>query len=187
MQLLFPVCPSEGCILCPSNGFYPAACMENTQHHTARLPSLLLLHLQSCPAHDLKPACATHPPAEGFYPALFTEIAQNYIVPHRPGAIDTNVAKYLVGEWRRPCVPDRLARSCCMHLGCSRQDKCLPAGTRDRWPALRVRSCSPVHPHVSPSSPPPARSILRRPSLGDHPHRRAAEAWAAHCAGVSHP
>ncbi|PSC72023.1 glycerol-3-phosphate dehydrogenase mitochondrial-like [Micractinium conductrix] len=37
--------------------------------------------------------------SEGFYPALFTEIAQNYIVPHRPGAIDTNVAKYLVASY----------------------------------------------------------------------------------------
>ncbi len=36
--------------------------------------------------------------AEGYHPALFTEVAQNYVVPHRPGAIDTNVAKYLVGE-----------------------------------------------------------------------------------------
>ena len=62
----------------------------------------------------MRPAAGTAPPAataqqahlplpplplaEGFYPALFTEVAQNYTVPHRPGAIDTRVAKYLVGE-----------------------------------------------------------------------------------------
>lgn len=45
--------------------------------------------------------CTTHLPlvgAHGFSPALFTEVAQNYIVPHRPGAIDTNVAKHLAGN-----------------------------------------------------------------------------------------
>ena len=35
--------------------------------------------------------------AAGYSPALFTEVAQNYTVPHRPGAIDTQVAKYLAG------------------------------------------------------------------------------------------
>mmetsp|Transcript_2052 Transcript_2052/g.6639 ORF Transcript_2052/g.6639 Transcript_2052/m.6639 type:complete len:596 (+) Transcript_2052:1662-3449(+) len=33
--------------------------------------------------------------AQGYHPALFTEIAQTYVVPHRRGAIDTRVAKYL--------------------------------------------------------------------------------------------
>lgn len=33
--------------------------------------------------------------ALGYTPALFTEVAQNYTVPHRPGSIDTNVAKHL--------------------------------------------------------------------------------------------
>lgn len=37
--------------------------------------------------------------SDGFYPALFTEVAQNYVVPHRPGAIDTRVAKYLVASY----------------------------------------------------------------------------------------
>lgn len=37
--------------------------------------------------------------ARGYYPALFTEVAQNYTVPHRPGAIDTRVAKYLVASY----------------------------------------------------------------------------------------
>lgn len=37
--------------------------------------------------------------AAGYYPALFTEVAQNYTVPHRPGAIDTRVAKYLVESY----------------------------------------------------------------------------------------
>ncbi|KAK2080209.1 hypothetical protein QBZ16_000062 [Prototheca wickerhamii] len=37
--------------------------------------------------------------AAGFYPALFTEVAQTYRVPHRPGAIDTKIAKYLVESY----------------------------------------------------------------------------------------
>ncbi|EFN54037.1 hypothetical protein CHLNCDRAFT_136099 [Chlorella variabilis] len=37
--------------------------------------------------------------SDGYYPALFTEVAQNYTVPHRPGAIDTRVAKYLVAAY----------------------------------------------------------------------------------------
>lgn len=48
--------------------------------------------------------CAATNIAEGYHPALFTEVAQNYVVPHRPGAIDTNVAKYLVGEWTNPSI-----------------------------------------------------------------------------------
>jgi glycerol-3-phosphate dehydrogenase len=35
--------------------------------------------------------------AAGYHPALFTEVAQNYVVPHRPGAIDTHVAQHLAG------------------------------------------------------------------------------------------
>ena len=35
--------------------------------------------------------------AHGYDEALFTEVAQNYTVPHRPGAIDTRVAKHLAG------------------------------------------------------------------------------------------
>lgn len=34
----------------------------------------------------------------GYDTALFTEVAQNYTVPHRPGAIDTRVAKHLAGH-----------------------------------------------------------------------------------------
>lgn len=37
--------------------------------------------------------------AQGWHPALFTEVAQNYTVPHRPGAIDTRVAKYLAAAY----------------------------------------------------------------------------------------
>lgn len=37
--------------------------------------------------------------AHKYQPALFTEVAQNYVVPHRPGAIDTRVAKYLVNSY----------------------------------------------------------------------------------------
>ena len=35
---------------------------------------------------------------QGFTGALFTEVAQTYVVPHRPGAIDTRVAKHLACE-----------------------------------------------------------------------------------------
>lgn len=35
----------------------------------------------------------------GFSPALFTRVAQNYTVPHRPGAIDTRVAKHLAAAY----------------------------------------------------------------------------------------
>ena len=34
----------------------------------------------------------------GYTSALFTEVAQSYVVPHRPGAIDTRVAKHLACE-----------------------------------------------------------------------------------------
>ena len=34
----------------------------------------------------------------GYTRSLFTDVAQHYVVPHRPGAIDTQVAKYLAGE-----------------------------------------------------------------------------------------
>ena len=38
--------------------------------------------------------------AQGYTPALFTDVAQHYRVPHRPGAIDTRVARYLAGAPR---------------------------------------------------------------------------------------
>eukprot|EP00884_Botryococcus_braunii_P011342 jgi/Botrbrau1/20208/Bobra.31_1s0005.1 len=47
---------------------------------------------------SVKPCQTYHLPllgAVGYHPALFTEIAQNYVVPHRPGAIDTHVAQHL--------------------------------------------------------------------------------------------
>ncbi|KAL4440446.1 hypothetical protein ABPG75_003447 [Micractinium tetrahymenae] len=53
-----------------------------------------LRHAQPCSTTSLKLVGS-----DGFYPALFTEIAQNYVVPHRPGAIDTHVAKYLVASY----------------------------------------------------------------------------------------
>ncbi len=40
--------------------------------------------------------------AQGYTPALFTDVAQHYRVPHRPGAIDTRVARYLAGKPRQP-------------------------------------------------------------------------------------
>ena len=39
----------------------------------------------------------------GFNDALFTEVAQSYVVPHRPGAIDTRVAKHLACELPKLC------------------------------------------------------------------------------------
>ena len=48
-----------------------------------------------------QPCQTSHLPllgAQGYDPALFTEVAQNYTVPHRPGAIDTRVAKHLAGQ-----------------------------------------------------------------------------------------
>ena len=43
--------------------------------------------------------------AQGYTPALFTDVAQHYRVPHRPGAIDTRVARYLAGALR--CLLER--------------------------------------------------------------------------------
>ena len=37
--------------------------------------------------------------APGFSERLFTQVAQNYVVPHRPGAIDTRVAKHLAQSY----------------------------------------------------------------------------------------
>lgn len=34
----------------------------------------------------------------GYTRALFTDVAQHYVVPHRPGTMDTQVARYLAGE-----------------------------------------------------------------------------------------
>ena len=47
--------------------------------------------------------------AQGYTPALFTDVAQHYRVPHRPGAIDTRVARYLAGE---PCSAAESYASC---------------------------------------------------------------------------
>lgn len=43
--------------------------------------------------------------AAGYTPAAFTEVAQNYVVPHRPGYIDTGVAKHLAGASPPPHPP----------------------------------------------------------------------------------
>jgi glycerol-3-phosphate dehydrogenase len=52
---------------------------------------------------DTKKPCVTDKlklvGAEGWSRALFTKVAQNYTVPHRPGAIDTRVAKYLAASY----------------------------------------------------------------------------------------
>ncbi|KAK9832160.1 hypothetical protein WJX74_001006 [Apatococcus lobatus] len=48
-------------------------------------------------------SCGTHRLSligtAGWNSALFTEVAQNYTVPHRPGAIDTRVAKHLAESY----------------------------------------------------------------------------------------
>jgi hypothetical protein len=59
--------------------------------------------VKACQTHDLPLIGAI-----GYHSALFTEIAQNYVVPHRPGAIDTHVAQHLT---RAPC-----ASSLCVFL-----------------------------------------------------------------------
>ena len=51
--------------------------------------------------HAAGPCCTKELPlmgAQGYTSALFTDVAQHYRVPHRPGAIDTRVARYLAGE-----------------------------------------------------------------------------------------
>jgi hypothetical protein len=53
--------------------------------------------VKACQTHDLPLIGAI-----GYHSALFTEIAQNYVVPHRPGAIDTHVAQHLT---RVPLFP----------------------------------------------------------------------------------
>lgn len=70
--------------------------------------------------------------AHDYDPALFTEVAQNYTVPHRPGAIDTRVAKHLAGSASCPLqVPAVLLHQLtCRHPGC-----CLmPCWTKARLP-----------------------------------------------------
>ncbi|KAK9916103.1 hypothetical protein WJX75_008612 [Coccomyxa subellipsoidea] len=47
-----------------------------------------------CRTHDLPLVGAA-----GYTPALFTDVAQHYRVPHRPGAIDTAVARYLAAAY----------------------------------------------------------------------------------------
>ncbi|KAK9808809.1 hypothetical protein WJX72_004100 [[Myrmecia] bisecta] len=49
---------------------------------------------RDCHTADLKVVGARH-----YTPAMYAEIAQNYVVPHRPGAIDTVVAKHLAGSY----------------------------------------------------------------------------------------
>lgn len=61
--------------------------------------------------------CITHDlhlmGANGYTPALFTEVAQNYTVPHRPGAIDTHVAQHLAGALSSSCfLAGMLQRTC---------------------------------------------------------------------------
>jgi len=51
---------------------------------------------------DVGPCKTTHMPVAGavhWKPDLFTEVAQNYTVPHRPGFIDTRVAQHLARSY----------------------------------------------------------------------------------------
>ena len=50
----------------------------------ARAGGETLRNLRRCPTEDFPLAGA-----QGYSPTLFTEIAQTYVVPHRPGQIDT--------------------------------------------------------------------------------------------------
>ena len=64
--------------------------------------------------------CATeHTPVvggAGYHPALHIEVAQEYVVPHRPGAVDTRVAKHLAAAYGdRARVVTRIAED--MKLG----------------------------------------------------------------------
>ncbi len=61
-------------------------------------------HVKPCSTASMKLVGAA-----GWSPALFTEVAQNYTVPHRPGAIDTRVAKYLAAAYGGSQVVSDLA------------------------------------------------------------------------------
>lgn len=67
---------------------------------------------------DVGPCKTTHMPVAGavhWKPDLFTEVAQNYTVPHRPGFIDTRVAQHLArsyGDRARHVTRVRLVDVC---------------------------------------------------------------------------
>ena len=74
-------------------------------------------------------------PAAGYQPALFTHVAQHYTVPHRPGAIDTRVAKHLAGgpalctRARRAAGHANMQLVACSHrwldsMGCTHARSC---------------------------------------------------------------
>jgi len=67
--------------------------LERSTHHT------LMPRCCRLPHHGSDSFAALHEQvgAHGFTTALFTEVAQNYTVPHRPGQIDTRVARHLAG------------------------------------------------------------------------------------------
>lgn len=152
-------------------------------------------------------ACQTsHLPllgAHAYDPALFTEVAQNYTVPHRPGAIDTRVAKHLAGQL---CLPAKQARSCHTGPSVSHTTPVLPESAHGHNWAAAQRACfhdmvSAIRKHWYWSLPAEIAhvntllsqlhnkvvsvrcSIIWRPSRGHYSHSRAAQAGAAPGAG----
>eukprot|EP00898_Chlorokybus_atmophyticus_P006439 jgi/Chlat1/6797/Chrsp51S06494 len=51
------------------------------------------------PPHECRTVNLRLVGAKSYHPALYTEVAQNYVVPHRPGAIDTVVAEHLARSY----------------------------------------------------------------------------------------
>ncbi len=88
--------------------------------------------------------------AARYSPALFTEVAQNYTVPLRPGAIDTQVAKYLAGavpaaggggavECRdAESVPAASPRKHAPPCSSGRQEACVHAAAPCPWDSSAV-------------------------------------------------
>ena len=78
----------------------------------AAAPASLQGGCERCRSREGQPGPPHRVMAAGYRPDLFTHVAQHYTVPHRPGAIDTRVAKHLAGGQRRPAVlPVGLCRS----------------------------------------------------------------------------
>jgi hypothetical protein len=144
--------------------------------------------------------------AAGYSPALFTNVAQNYTVPHRPGAIDTRVAKHLAGAIPEfilvplnTSTPTRLQRRpfCTLRItaraasdSLSTAWGCAPAVYRKAvvCTTVEVLGSVCVHlslPHWRACCRTPACTCcsgVRRPRGACDRDRRAAEAGAAPCA-----
>ena len=145
--------------------------------------------------------------AAGYSPALFTNVAQNYTVPHRPGAIDTRVAKHLAGAvfdvilvpldtstptrlQRRPCCTFRITAPAgrdSLSTAWSTAWGCAPADNRKAVVCTTVEVVGTVCVHLSLPCWRACRrtpvctccSGVRRPRGACDRDRRAAEAGAA--------